>query len=39
MNVGGVPFAESASGFAIIVTLLILLTAVLGYQVVTRLRD
>ena len=39
MNVGGIPFAESASGFAIIVTLLILLTAVLGYQVVTRLRD
>jgi hypothetical protein len=39
MNVGGIPFAESASGFAIIVTLLVLLTAVLGYQVVTRLRD
>ena len=39
MNVGGIPFAESASGFAIILTLLVLLTAVLGYQVVTRLRD
>jgi zinc transporter len=39
MNVGGIPFAESASGFAIIVTLLILLTAILGYQVFTRLRD
>jgi zinc transporter len=38
MNVGGIPFAESASGFAIVVALLVLLTAVLGYQVFTRLR-
>ena len=38
MNVGGIPFAESASGFATVVALLVLLTAVLGYQVFTRLR-
>jgi zinc transporter len=38
MNVGGIPLAESASGFAIVVALLVLLTAVLGYQVFTRLR-
>jgi zinc transporter len=39
MNVGGIPLAESASGFASIVALLVMLTAVLGYQVFTRLRD
>jgi zinc transporter len=39
MNVGGVPLAANASGFAIVVTLLVALTAVLAWLAFGRRRD